>query len=122
MWKSLKFEEPKFIDSKNPEKFLSETIESKKSGLVIHLFVWAVFGLGPALVILAFLGILTYALDRKFKNGGSNGAKYPPVFYSTKFTLDFRDIFCINLSNKIKSFPWHLPAPPSLMRSGGSCR
>jgi len=71
VWKSLKLEEPKSIDSKNPEKFLSDTIASKKSGLVIHLFFWAVFGLGPALVILAFLGILTYALDRNFKNGGS---------------------------------------------------
>jgi hypothetical protein len=53
--KSLKLEEPKFIDSKNPEKFLSETIESKKSRFGKSPVCLGGFWFGPST---SYIGIL----------------------------------------------------------------
>ena len=73
VWQSLELLEPDFVDSINPEKFLHETVTSKKRRLKFEFMLWAGFGWLPALILAVFLGSLATGAHRKYKKEGSKG-------------------------------------------------
>ena len=66
VWQSLGLSEPSFIDSINPEKFLTETVTSIKRRLKLKFTFW-VF---PAFVLSIFFGILAADSNREHKKAG----------------------------------------------------
>ena len=66
VWQSLGLSEPSFIDSINPEKFLTETATSLKRRLKLKFTFW-VF---PAFVLSILFGILAADSNREHKKAG----------------------------------------------------
>jgi hypothetical protein len=70
VWKSLGFAMPSFIDSKSPEEYLAETIESILARWRFGFVLWSAFLFVPCLLLSALLMGLTFSLYKKYRENG----------------------------------------------------